>query len=250
MNGNRTYLSNRETFRVVECWGAVNIGKKFRVAAFIPYNFIERTEQQLTMKRSGVGDITTIGFYQLLNKQQAVGKNSPLVQSLWIGIGVKLPVGDYNPADKNIQESAQNTFQLGTGSVDFSAHLTYDIRLQKVGINTNISYKLNGDNRYAYHYGNKFTLNMLGYYNIQAGDKFVLAPNTGIMYEQAIKDRKTMDIQVWETGGYSMMGIIGLEIAVGKISTGGNVQTPLSQNLAEGKIRAGNRGMVHVSMAF
>lgn len=250
MGGNRTYLSNRETFRVVECWGAFNIGKKFRVAAFIPYNFIERTEQQHTMSRKGVGDITAIGFYQLFNKQQEVGKNLPLVQSLWIGAGVKLPVGDYNPADKNIQESAQNTFQLGTGSFDFSAHLTYDIRLENAGINTNISYKLNTNNKYAYHYGNKLTLNMLGYYKIEAGEKFVLAPNSGIMYEQASKDRKTMNIQVWETGGNSMMGTIGLEIAFGKISTGGNFQTPLSQNLAEGKVRAGTRGMVHVSMAF
>ena len=249
-NGASTYLTSYETFRIAEAWGAFNIGTKFRVAAFVPLNSMERNNGSGHFTKSGLGDISVIGYYQLFNSQRGEEERKGLVQSAWIGAGVKLPTGKYNPAEKNITASQQNSFQLGTGSTDFSVHGMYDIRLKDAGINVNTSYKLNTANTYGYKYGNKFTLNMLGYYKIRLSKSISIAPNTGVLYEQSAKDEKVKGISVWETGGHSLMGTAGLEVALGRIGLGANYQTPLQQQLGEGKIKARDRGMVYVSFSF
>lgn len=247
--GTATYLTTAEQFYVTELWGATNIGKRFRVAVFMPYTFIKRSNQQENSNTNGLGDITTIGYYRLMDKQGGRSAGS-VAQSLWLGGGVKLPTGKYNPEEKNIGQSSLNTFQLGTGSIDFSLNAMYDIRWGKMGINTNAAYKMNTQNRFDYRYGNKLTVNMLGYYRVSLTDKITLIPNTGILWEGAAKDWKTPDIQVWETGGRSLMGTVGAEMSIGKISLGANSQMPLVQTLGEGKVSANNRWMAHISIAF
>ncbi len=209
--GTSTYLTTSERFKIAELWGATNIGARFRISVFIPYNFIERTNLQENTRTNGLGDMSAIGYYRILNKQSIL-KYKILSQSLWLGGGIKAPTGTYNPHEKNIAQSSLNTFQLGTGSLDFSLNAMYDLRLQNAGINVNTSYKINTSNKYDYQYGNKFTLNLLGYYRFTINDKMIIAPNTGVLYETAEKDWKTKDIQVWETGGHSLIGSIGTEL--------------------------------------
>lgn len=248
--GSTTYLTSKEQFRIMELWGAANIGKRFRVTAFVPINFLERENGLGKTSRSGLGDITLIGYYQLLNKTKSVFTDKLLVQSLWIGGGVKLPTGKYNPEDKNVQESSQNTFQLGTGSIDFSVHAMYDLRIQDFGINVNASYKWNTTNQDQYRYGDKLTTNLLAYYKIKIGKQKTIAPNTGILFESARKDIRGNELKIWETGGRSLMGTAGLELASGHWGFGTNYQTPLTQDLGENKVLAKNRGMAYVSFSF
>lgn len=249
-NGSNTYLTTHENYRVAELWGAANIGKKFRVAAFVPVNFLERSNATGTYSQSGLGDVTVIGYYQLLETRNTTNNSNLLVQSLWIGGGIKTPTGQYNPEEKNVQDGTQNTFQLGTGSLDFSLNAMYDIRLQDAGLNINTSYKINSRNKYDYQYGNKFTTNALAYYKFRIGDAFSIAPNTGVLYERASKDEKIKGVQVWETGGYSLMGTAGMEVSLGIMGIGFNYQTPLAQELGEGKVKARDRGMAYVSLSF
>ncbi|WP_028788959.1 transporter [Terrimonas ferruginea] len=247
--GSITYLTTKETYRVAEVWGAVNFGQRFRVAAFVPYNFIERKNQEGTTSRNGIGDVSMVGYYRLLNHQQAVG-DKLLEQNLWIGAGFKLPTGQYNKEEKNIEQAGQNTFQLGTGSMDFSAHLMYDIKFGKAGLNVNSSYKINNYNQADYRYGNKFTLNSLLYYQAVKTSKLVVSPNAGLLYETSQKDHNTRELEVFATGGHSLMGTVGTEFAAGNIGIGANYQHPLSQQLGEGKVRARDRCMVYVSYSF
>ena len=46
---------------------------------------------------------------------------------------------------------------------------------------------------------------MLAYYKLLTAKKLTLAPNSGALYETAAKDYKTKTIDVWETGGKSLM---------------------------------------------
>jgi hypothetical protein len=245
--GSINYLTTTETYNTVEAWGAVNIGSRFRVTAFVPYNFIQRVNQQENVRDQGIGDITIIGYYQLLNKTIDPDK---LNHSLWLGAGAKLPSGKYNPEDKNVLQASQNTFQLGTGSIDFSVHAMYDLSYHQTGLNLNVGYKMNTANKYEYRYGNKFTANALFYHRLIFSDRFSVAPNTGIMIETATKDMKTKDIRSWETGGYALLGTIGLETSAGRIIAGANFQTPLQQDLGEGKLKGRDRVMVHVGLSF
>lgn len=245
--GSVNYLTTTESYHIAEAWGAVNIGTKFRVTAFVPYNFIERKNLQEQVSDQGLGDITLIGYYQLLNKG---GNEQGLNQSLWIGAGAKLPTGKYDPDEKNVQQGSQNTFQLGTGSVDFSLNAMYDLRYNSTGININAGYKMNTANQYEYKYGNKFTANTLLYQRISIADKVILTPNAGVLFETAAKDKKTKNIQVWETGGYSCMGTIGLEFSAGRFNAGANFQKPFAQHLGESKLKGQERLMIHFGISI
>ncbi|TWF42778.1 hypothetical protein FHW36_102539 [Chitinophaga polysaccharea] len=248
--GTTSYLTTQETYQTAELWGGWNIGRRFRVLGFIPVNINSRENQGITTSKSGWGDVAAVGYYQLLDKQYTTGRGQLLVQSLWIGGGVKLPIGGYEPAERKENEDAPNNFQLGTASTDFTLNAAYDIRLIDIGINTNVSYKLNTANKYDYRYGNKFTANVLAYYKIRVADKVSLAPNAGILYETAAKDREAGTFTVDMSGGYSLLATAGIEATIGKISAGVNFQPVISQQLADQRVKAGSRAMVHLTYLF
>lgn len=243
--GATTYLTTDESYRTAEIWGGWNIGKRFRVMGFVPFNFNERLNQGVTNNKNGIGDIAFTGYYQLLGQSRSIG-NKMLVQSLWVGGGIKLPTGKYEPLEKKPGEESANIFQLGTKSVDFTLNAMYDVRIQDVGVNANVNYKMNTANSYNYQYGNKFSGNVQAYYKFRIKNAVTIAPNTGVLYETAQKDmdgKYESDV----SGGYALTGTAGMEVAFRKISVGGNWQTPLSQNLANEFVKANNRMMLHVS---
>lgn len=248
--GTTSYLTTDETYQTAELWGGWNIGKRFRVLGFVPFNFNSRENQGTTMSKSGIGDIAIVGYYQLLDRQQTILNSKLLVQSLWIGGGVKVPTGRYEPAERKENEDTPNNFQLGTASTDFTLNAMYDVRLMDFGINANVSYKINTTNKYDYRYGNKFSANILAYYKIRLAEKVTIAPNAGILYEKATKDKEDKKYTVDISGGHSLMATTGIEATFGSISVGGNFQPVISQQLADKRIKAGNRGMVHVTYLF
>ncbi|MEP7278042.1 MAG: transporter [Bacteroidota bacterium] len=245
VGGSTSYLTTTEKYRTVELWGGWNIGRKFRVMASVPYSFDERLNQGLTKTKNGMGDLFVSGFYELINSRKTIS-GKLLVQSLWVGGGIKAPSGKYNPVDKSNTSESANLFQLGTGSTDFTINAMYDIRLQDAGINASASYKMNTTNKYKYTYGNKLSLNGQAYYKFRIKDRVTIAPNAGAMFEKGetdIDNKFAVDI----SGGNLWMGTLGLEVAFKKVSFGANFQNPLSQDLANGIIKANNRAMVHVS---
>lgn len=188
VGGSFTYLTTKETYNTVEAWGGWNIGKKFRVMTSIPYSFNERINQGVTNGKNGFGDITLSGYYELLNNRYRVFGSKLLVQSLWIGGGIKLATGKYNQLDKNANSNNANLFQLGTGSYDFNIGAMYDIRLQDMGINIFTNYKITNINKYYYQYGNKFNINAQAYYKFRIKNKLSIVPNAGVLYERAKND--------------------------------------------------------------
>ena len=248
VGGITTYLTTREKYNTVEAWGGWNINENLRIMASVPYSFNEKSNQDISRTKDGLGDITVSGYYQLLNSKHTVS-DKLLVQSLWAGGGIKMATGKYNPLDKSSVSESANLFQLGTGSYDFSLGFMYDIRLQDAGINLSSNYKINTSNQYDYRYGNKLNVNSQAYYKFRIKQKLLLAPNAGIQYETAHHDADNgFDVTV--SGGHLMLGTAGIETAFGKLAIGANFQTPLSQNLAGGIVKANNRVMLHVSVAL
>jgi len=252
INGNRTALSTDEKYQTMELWGAWNIGQKWRVLALLPYNFNEKYTEgsDLLRKKNGIGDITLNGYYKLFDQSNTSASNKLVVQSLWVGMGVKLPTGAYDVAEQqNATATNPNMFQLGTGSLDFIASLMYDIRIQDFGINANASYKINTENKDDYRYGNKIAANASAYYKIALGPDSRLAPNAGLSFERQQKDH-AMGFKVEETGGHLVNASMGLEANFKRISVGASFQTPIQQELGKGRIDAGNRVLTHVSFSF
>ncbi len=247
-DGASTYLTTDEMYKTIELWGGWNISDNVRLMASIPYSLNEQINQGLSRSKDGIGDASVSAFYQLINSRKTFGTNL-FIQSLWLGGGIKLPTGKYNPKDKSVIAENANLFQLGTGSTDFSLNAMYDLRVQDIGINLTANYKMNTTNQYAYRYGNKFSTNVQLYYKIRLKKIITIAPNAGLLFETAAKDTDhnlTVDI----SGGNLSLATLGLETGFRNISIGGNWQTPLAQNLAEGIIKANNRFMVHLAFVL
>lgn len=247
--GERTPITADETYQSAELWGGWNFGTRFRLLAFVPYNFNERNSQTGDGKKSGLGDIALMGYYKLFDHKATVSKGL-LVQSLWIGAGIKVPTGKYEPNERLALQESPNNFQLGTASTDFTMNAAYDIRYNDIGINTNVNYKINTANQYVYRYGNKFTSNVLAYYKLRVANKVTVAPNIGVLYETAEKDVEDKKYDVAVSGGYSLSALGGIEVAMKALSFGANYQNVRSQDLAGGRAYAGNRLMVHLSLPF
>lgn len=248
--GSTSYLTTDETYQTAEVWGGWNIGKRFRVLGFVPVNFNSRENQGVTMNKSGIGDIAVVGYYQVLDRKNVIFHDKLLVQSLWIGGGVKAPTGRYEPSERKENEDTPNNFQLGTASTDFTFNVMYDVRLMDFGVNANVSYKVNTNNKYDYRYGNKFTVNLLAYYKFRLADQLTIAPNAGLLLETASKDTEAGQYKVDVSGGHSLLATGGIEATFRTFSVGANYQPVISQELADRRVKAGNRAMVHVSYLF
>lgn len=247
--GNTTPLTTDETYQTAELWGGWNFGKKFRALAFVPYNFNKRSSQASLGDKNGLGDIALMGYYNLFTSSTTLSRKL-MVQSFWLGAGIKLPTGKYEASERLAVQETPNNFQLGTASTDFTINAAYDVRLNDLGFNVNANYKLNTSNKYEYRYGNKFTTNALFYYKFRLFHKLTLAPNAGLLYETAAKDVENDKYEMDVSGGYSTAVITGFELAMSKFSLGANYQNVVSQQLANQRAKAGNRLMLHISVPF
>lgn len=248
-DGQSTYLTTLEHYNTFELWGGWNIGRHFRLMATLPLNYDTKSSSDGNVSKTGLGDASVQGFYHLLSKRHTVFKSNLLVQDLWIGGGVKLPTGKYNPLDEETTNENANLFQLGTGSFDFVITGMYDIRLQDMGVNLSASYKMNTSNKYDYNYGNKVSTSAQLYYKFRIAASLTIAPSAGLSYENAATDIKEGD-PVFTSGGYALFGTAGLEAKYKNMALGGNFQPSISQDLAAGIVQARNKMMVHVAVSF
>src|SRR5690606_2302100 len=251
--GNRTPITADETYESLELWGGWNFGTRWRAMAILPYNFNTRhvPGSGQTGYKNGLGDVALMGYYKVFEGVGGTRNNQLIIHSLWAGGGVKVPTGQYDDSEReSVSQDAPNNFQLGTASTDFMVNLAYDIRLMDLGLNMNVTYKVNTENTYDYRYGNKLTANGLLYYKFNIKNQIRIAPNAGAMYETQTKDVIYGLYDVAQSGGTSLTGVAGLEVNAGRISFGGNYQAPLSQKLADGRAKAGNRWLAHISFSF
>ncbi|WP_140938371.1 transporter family protein [Sphingobacterium lumbrici] len=250
VNGNRTTLTSDEQYQNVELWGAWNFGSRWRIMAIVPYNLIEKynNASETLRRKDGLGDVVLNGYFNILNKT-GQSDNKLIVHSLWGGLGLKLPTGNYSVQEVNNNLNSPNIFQLGTGSTDVLANIMYDIRIHDIGINTNFSYKLNTENADDYRYGDKISANVSAYYKINLGIDKRLAPNIGVAYEHQQKDH-TLGYRLTETGGSLVNSILGLETNFKQLSLGINYQLPLQQDLGKRRIESGNKFLTHISYSF
>lgn len=242
--GNVTALSNKEKYHTAEIWSAWKIGSRWRIMAIMPYSSIQRYNYGTSQntQKEGIGDITLSGYFNLIETVQTVS------QSLWIGLGANLPTGKYNKEDIS-NGNSPNIYQLGTGSLDIIPSINYDIRIQDLGLNTNVSYKLNTANKDQYRYGNKLTMNSTIYYNINLSNPVNIRPNAGLQHEIQQKDY-TMDYKIDETGGYNTNILIGIESSLKKFALGFTYQAPLNQQINQGRTELKSKFLTHLSYTF
>jgi hypothetical protein len=236
---------SKDFYQTIELWGGWSIGKKWQVLAFVPFNFNRQNSDDGLVKSSGLGDITLMVNYNLLNKQSKDKKGNNINQQLWIGGGVKIPTGKFSPDPNDIIPTASN--QAGTGSVDYLLNAMYAININKWGINSSVSYKINRKAE-GYQFGDRFSSTAFVFRSISKGST-TFSPNTGLLYEN-LRTNKLDNVKVPDSGGNALLAAAGLEIGFKKMSIGFNAQLPIAQNFSNGQTTTKVRGMVHVTFVL
>jgi hypothetical protein len=236
---------SKDFYQTIELWGGWNIGKKWQVLAFVPYNFNRQNSDDGLTKSNGLGDITVIINYNLLNKQSKDKTGNKISQQLWVGGGVKIPTGKFSPDPNDIIPTASN--QAGTGSVDYLLNVMYAININKWGLNSSVNYKINKSAE-GYKFGDRFSSTAFVFRSFKAGTT-TLNPNVGLLYEN-LQANKLDGAKVPDSGGNALLAAAGLEIGFNKMSVGFNAQLPVTQNFANGQTNTKVRGMFHVTFTL
>ena len=244
LNDDPTQFSN-DFYQTIELWGGINIGKRWQVLAFVPYNFNHQVSDEGTKNLSGLGDIAILANYKLFDR---TSKNNQLSQQLWVGAGIKLPTGKFEIDNNDPDVAAVANSQIGSGTTDILLNAMYNIRIDKLGINSSAGYKINTTNKQDYKFGNKASVNSFVYYATPVGN-MVIAPNLGLLYEHT-EPSALQSTKVNLTGGSLLQGSLGAEISFGRMATGFNMQLPIDQNFASNQTKERVKGMVHISFAF
>jgi hypothetical protein len=239
---------SRDYYKTMELWGGWNFGKKWQVLAVIPYNFIHQVSDDGVTNNQGIGDIALMVNYKLFDKSKTTAKGKMIDQQLWIGAGVKAPTGKFNIDATDPALIAIANTQTGTASTDFMLNAMYNISINKIGINTNASYKLNTTNSDKYTFGNRFSASSIASYTIKK-DQITILPNLGLLYENTAINK--LDKQkLAQTGGGLLTAAGGVELGYKKFIVGANIQLPISQRFASGQTEVKLKGMMHVTYAF
>jgi hypothetical protein len=239
----------KETFQSTEAWGRFYPFKKVQVLAFLPYNIntqtIYKTNQTTTIR--GIGDATLLAYYNLRNTFWD-STNHTITQNLLVGGGIKLPTGRYHYDPLSTAEVDNPNFQLGTGSTDFLLNIIYTVRYKELGINTDITYKINTTNSNQYRFGNRFTVSSSLFWSKVLGN-ITLMPHTGIYFEYSTKNAGPQLMNI-PTGGYLTMANVGIDCYIGKWGIDISNQIPIVQDLSADNIQAHSRSNIHLTYLF
>ncbi len=237
-------LATQEYFQTTELWGRYYIRPRLQMIAFLPYSFNRQVESNQTRYLQGLNDMMLMVNYNLLKTPEDTIPRL-FKHNLLVGAGTKLPTGKHTYSEANQQQVANPNFQLGTGSLDFLLNLAYTVRYKRLGLNADLTCKINTANKDQYRFGNRVTSNIALFY-VQKIKKVGIMPHAGVYIENSLQDFSKSDFVI-DTGGYFVAQTWGIELYYKRFALGGNYQVPLKQDLANGHIQAHSRGLVHVS---
>ncbi len=245
LNSDYSQFSN-DFYQTTELIGGTNIGNRWQAMMFVPYNFYRSKSDDGTKNNSGLGDITLIGNYKLLDRKYLSRDTETVFQQLFIGGGLKVPSGKFAVDTAEVVSSA--SIQPGTGSVDYLLNLIYSYQYKSWGFNFNSSYRFNGSSHH-YKFGNRLSLTAYAFRNFHAGDQISINPNIGLLFEDSGSNYKDHE-KVTDTGGNDLLAAAGFEIRYKKLALGASIEEPMVSNISAGQTKAQLRGMCQVSVLF
>lgn len=216
-----------------------SLTKKVQLTALVPIQFNHLNTHEGRVQSNGLGDVTLLANYKLLDKRGTIRHN------ILVGGGVKLPTGKFSTVKDN---STQQAFQLGSGSVDYLLNGSYRATWKKWVFSVMGSYKYNTPNREGFRFGDVMSSGLTTAYRIERNG-YSLAPYVQVIGEQQMANASKNVLQT-ATGGKALYTGAGLDVNTRRIAVGVNYQLAPAQNLQGGMLQARPRIAAHVSFLF
>ncbi len=236
---------SREYFHTTDLWGRYVLGSRIQLFGFVPYHHITKTENGTSIIQKGMGDVTLIGLYAIIN--QLKSENGLWTHHLQAGGGIKLPTGasDYI----TIENEWIPGIQQGTGTADFMFNANYFLRYNNVGLSTETSWRINSRNtKHDFQYGRRTTSSIRAFYVIHMGEKSLM-PSIGTTLEHSALDyHEGADVAL--SGGYGLYGHVGMDFFSSGFTAGISIQPVISQNIANGNLISGSRVNAQFAVLF
>jgi hypothetical protein len=188
-----------------ELFGRFNLTEKLQLSALLPVNFIRQKNGNQVSNTTGLGDMSLLLQYQVLNPLRCNGNETK--HQLRLGAGVKLPSGNFE-MDK--AGTFATNLQLGSGSVDFIGNAVYTLRYRKFGVNVLATYRYNTVNPEAYRFGDKAQAGASFFYVFDVSG-ITLMPQVGITYEHQFENRYNKKLLTY-TGGSFLYTHAGFDV--------------------------------------
>ncbi len=218
----------KDNFHNMELWGRYVPHPRVHLFAFVPFHVTGRDEGDEKWRVNAFGDISLMGNYTLYNDSDSAVQWRNFIQ---IGGGVKFPTGKNNLIQN--QHTLPVALQPGSGSTDILVSGVYTLRYNKVGLNLDLNYRWNTANEKEYKFGNRWGTSVrLFYWTLMRFTSVV--PYLGVDTEYGGLD-KQRGSEVAYTGGYSILGNIGVNIFNQQCSFGAAFHPVLSQQLNQGQ---------------
>lgn len=224
---------SKDAFNTYEIRGKYNVNAKWQLFAAVPYQSFRQTLNGVTSSYSGVGDVSVMAAYTLLNTTWSAHAMRHVVQ---VSDGIKLPTGAHNLI--GTEGKANMNLQPGSGSFDFPIAVLYNAKWKQWGISSEVNYRVNTYNSHNEAFGNRVNAAAVFFYRKEMKTASVL-PHAGIAYETAASDFDGTEKNIY-SGGRSFQATAGVDAYIGKLNVSAVYQRALSSHLGGGRIEPGN----------
>ncbi|MBA9073967.1 hypothetical protein GGR22_002134 [Flavobacterium gossypii] len=231
-----------ENFNTAQLWARVPITERIEIMALVPYHFNNREKATGKENIDGLGDITLMGFYTLFGTKS---DSATVFHKFQLGAGVKAPTGKYDSANNG---SINPSFQLGTGSWDYTLASEYTVKKNSLGLNATVNYVFKTENEKNYQFGNQFNYAATLFYSTKI-DNLDIVPQLGLAGEK-YDENKDHGEDVPLTAGDILFGKMGVELGLQKFSLGLSTMLPINQNLTGGRVEANYRWSLNLNYSL
>lgn len=239
-----TYGKWKELKTVYELRGRVFIGDRFYAMGMLPVvNNYRSINGKTKSDVYGVGDPMLMGNYILINSK-STSDSLKFRHRLTAGVGMKIPMG---ATDKEVDgETPDLDMQPGTGSWDLLFSTEYMLRYNNTGVNTNVVFTMNNENKDGYAYGDALASRM-DLFHLFPLKAFTLMPSVGGYVEYMGKDQDNGNA-VLGTGGTSILAGFGLKAFYQQFALQASWQTAVYND--EGAYMVPNKDRIIVGLTY
>jgi hypothetical protein len=205
LDGTTVANDGYEIYRAVELRARYYLHQRLELNLVAPYLMNKDVTPTTKLAVSGIGDMTLMAGWQLLDDYE----KGEFRHRLLLGAGIKLPSGNPNNTLEGFRYPL--LIQSGTGSTDGLLYGTYQLGFRKWRLSLTPVYKINGTNRFEERIDNSKTLFGNIYYKIEPNDNLAILPAALVYYENT-KGLYANDVFVGGTRMNTLMTGIGTDV--------------------------------------